>query len=334
MVTSRGDVPDPDISPPDHMHRAGAAVRVRVAPAAAGTPGRWRRRTDARPGALTAGGETAMVRSRGATPKRASGVSSVDRGPRPRTGPSTQAEARLPRPTGPTHEIPRSTHAGRLSITVVARSTAPAAGCARDTATVTTVSPDERQSETDSARRPGSDICELHTHLTCDMRVKMTYACHKLTIFMCAAWHRMRTGQLAMALAASHRALPPHEAHRAVPTAKCVSRPAQDRTHDHAVGALLLHACHECPRSHRALRALNRQTRRRPRRYPRRHVRRLSQLPGRHPGPVSIPATRPPPRNIRPVRQRPPAVRPHHCAARITRITRHPLSRQRHPPRS
>jgi len=36
------------------------------------------------------------------------------------------------------------------------RSTAPAAaGCARDTATVTTVSPDERQSETDSARRPG-----------------------------------------------------------------------------------------------------------------------------------------------------------------------------------
>lgn len=170
----------------------------------------------------------------------------------------------------------------------------------------------------------------MRTAHTCDMRVNMTYACHKLTIFMCAALHRMRTSQLAMALAASHRALPPHEAHRAVPTAKCVSRPAQDRTHNHAVGALLLHACHECPRSHRALRALNRQTRRRPRRYPRR----LSQLPDRHPGPVSIPATRPPPRNIRPVCQRPPAVRPHHCAARITRITRHPLSRQRHPPRS
>ena len=332
-MTSRGDAFRTPTSR-QHHSTAGAAVRVRVAPVAAGTPGRRRRRTDARPGALTAGGETAMVRSpRGATPKRASGVSSVDRGPRPRTGPSTQAEARLPRPTGPTHEIPRSTHAGRLSITVVLRHLQQRD--ARGTR------PQSRRSARTSGRArpiardgPGSDICELHTHLTCDMRVKMTYACHKPTIFMCAAWHRMRTSQLAMALAASHRALPPHEAHRAVPTAKCVSRPAQDRTHDHAVGALLLHACHECPRSHRALRALNRQTRRRPRRYPRRHVRRLSQLPDRHPGPVSIPATRPPPRNIRPVRQRPPAVRPHHCAARITRITRHPLSRQRHPPRS
>jgi len=154
-VTSRGDAFRTPTSR-QHHSTAGAAVRVRVAPVAAGTPGRRRRRTDARPGALTAGGETAMVRSpRGATPKRASGVSSVDRGPRPRTGtrtPSTQAEACLPRPTGPTHEIPRTPDDSASR----SRSTAPAAaGCARDTATVTTVSPDERQSETDSARRPG-----------------------------------------------------------------------------------------------------------------------------------------------------------------------------------
>ena len=330
-MTSRGDAFRTPTSR-QHHSTAGAAVRVRVAPAAAGTPGRRRRRTDARPGALTAGGETAMVRTaeRLQSARLGSRLSTEapDRGPDPRH----RRRRACPDPPGLYRDT--TVHARRTTQhhAVVLRHLQQDARGTR---------PQSRRSARTSGRArpiardgPGSDICELHTHLTCDMRVKMTYACHKPTIFMCAAWHRMRTSQLAMALAASHRALPPHEAHRAVPTAKCVSRPAQDRTHDHAVGALLLHACHECPRSHRALRALNRQTRRRPRRYPRRHVRRLSQLPDRHPGPVSIPATRPPPRNIRPVRQRPPAVRPHHCAARITRITRHPLSRQRHPPRS
>jgi len=68
-----------------------------------------RRRPDARPGALTAGGETAMVRSRGATPKRAS-VGLVCR-PRPPTADRTlDTGGGVPAPThrAYTHEIPRT----------------------------------------------------------------------------------------------------------------------------------------------------------------------------------------------------------------------------------
>jgi hypothetical protein len=257
--------------------------------------------------------------------------------PRPRTadpGPDPRRTGRrraCPDPPGlhTRYHAPRSTHAGRLSITVVLHGT-----CSRMRGT----RPQSRWSARTSGRaRPIARDGREATYANCaHMRHARKY---DLCMPQADHFHVCRIAQNAhkpighgpcgkpSSFAASRG--PPRSTHT-VPTAKCVSRPAQDRTHNHAVGALLLHACHECPRSHRALRALNRQTRRRPRRYPRR----LSQLPDRHPGPVSIPATRPPPRNIRPVRQRPPAVRPHHCAARITRITRHPLSRQRHPPRS
>ena len=114
-MTSRGDAFRTPTSR-QHHSTAGAAVRVRVAPAAAGTPGRRRRRTDARPGALTAGGETAMVRTaeRLQSARLGSRLSTEapDRGPDPRH----RRRRACPDPPGK-HEIPRSTHAGRLSIT-------------------------------------------------------------------------------------------------------------------------------------------------------------------------------------------------------------------------
>jgi hypothetical protein len=152
VVTSRGDAFRTPTSR-QHHSTAGAAVRVRVAPAAAGTPGRRRRRTDARPGALTAGGETAMVRTaeRLQSARLGSRLSTEapDRGPDPRH----RRRRACPDPPGlhTRYHGPRTPDDSASR----SRSTAPAAGCARDTATVTTVSPDERQSETDSARRPG-----------------------------------------------------------------------------------------------------------------------------------------------------------------------------------
>lgn len=163
-----GDVPRADIrhhapAPPAPRRRA---ARARGPPA----PRRRRRRTDARPGALGppaarplwSAGAAERLQSARVCGSRLS-TEAPDRGPR--TGPSTPGGG-APAPTHRAYTRDTTVHARRTT-QHHSRSTRHLQQDARDTATVTMVSPDERQSEADSARRPGSDICELRTHATC-----------------------------------------------------------------------------------------------------------------------------------------------------------------------